>query len=258
MWASPAQRDETQAKDDQELSKVIADPLLRPWASPMPTREELVAAKLDPDAYVGHDRDWYDGVDPRPWTRRWAGSSSALRGLGLDGAPCSCFTADHGEEFLEHGRTFHGQSVYGELNNVPARFWGPGSVPAGRVVDETVQTIDVMPTLLEMSGLPVPDAAQGHSLLPLLVRRAAPGSAARARAAGRTVRPSPRRLETEDERRPAPARHRVLRPIVGGWKLIHNTKRPGGHAGVRALRPRARPARPARTSRPRIPTWWRA
>ena len=86
-----------------------------------------------------------------------------LKGLGLDRKTVVVFTGDHGEEFYEHGRSFHGQSVYGEQNNMPLVVWGPGVVPAGRTVDETVQTIDLMPTLLELSRLSAPAGIQGHS-----------------------------------------------------------------------------------------------
>src|SRR4030095_5313583 len=78
------------------------------------------------------------------------------------------FTSDHGEEFLEHGAMFHGQSVYGELTRVPLVLWGPGRVPAGAVVEETVESVDIMPTLLELAGLAPPPGVQGRSLVPLL------------------------------------------------------------------------------------------
>jgi len=68
-----------------------------------------------------------------------------VRALGLERRTLVAFTADHGEEFFEHGRAFHGQSVYGELNNMPLILWRPGAVRAGVVVEPTVQMIDVMP-----------------------------------------------------------------------------------------------------------------
>ena len=40
---------------------------------------------------------------------------------------------------------------------MPLFFWWPGVVSAGAVVDELVQSIDVMPTLLELAGLSVPE-----------------------------------------------------------------------------------------------------
>jgi choline-sulfatase len=71
--------------------------------------------------------------------------------------------ADHGEEFMDHGRVGHGQSVYEELIHVPMIFTGPG-IAAGVTIDTPVQNIDLLPTL---AGLlwdeRLPDA-QGRDL----------------------------------------------------------------------------------------------
>ena len=227
MWAS-AQRNETQAKDDQALIKVIADPLLRRMGNPMPTREELVAAKLDPEAHVGHNRDWYDGAI-RGLDAELGRLVERLSGLGLDSRTLLVVTADHGEEFLEHGRTFHGQSVYGELSDVPLVFWRPGSVPAGRVVDRTVQTIDVMPTLLEGSGLRTPAAAQGRSLLPLLWMPEGGAVQAAGGAGGWEDRPAvTEKLATPGSAAggaPPPRDTESFAIVARGFKLVHNAKR---------------------------------
>jgi len=87
-----------------------------------------------------------------------------LRKLGLSEDTLLILTSDHGEEFLEHGRMFHGQSVYSELNQVPLFFRLPGAVPAGVVVNQTVQTIDIMPTILEICRLAAPGKISGQSL----------------------------------------------------------------------------------------------
>jgi arylsulfatase A-like enzyme len=50
-----------------------------------------------------------------------------LRGLGLEQRSVIAFYADHGEEFHEHGRMWHGQSVYGELLRVPLILWAPAA-----------------------------------------------------------------------------------------------------------------------------------
>ena len=164
MWADPAKR-EAHHQDLEAVRKVISDPLLKLFG--MPTRAELVKAGLDADAYVKHDVDWYDG-SIRGLDTEMGRLFERLKGLGLDDRTLVVFTADHGEEFLDHGRTFHGQSVYGELTQVPLMMRWPGVLPAGRVVDEVVQTIDVMPTLLAISGLTAPPEIQGQSLVPLV------------------------------------------------------------------------------------------
>jgi arylsulfatase A-like enzyme len=151
-----------------------------------------------------------------------------LKGLGLDRKTLLVFTGDHGEEFYEHGRSFHGQSVYGEQNNMPLVLWGPGVVPAGRTVDETVQTVDLMPTLLELSRLPVPQGVQGHSLVPLLAGGGSREGGA-VRASARDSRPAiSEKAETKHAGGPPPRDTASEAVIDGGWKLIHNTKHAPG------------------------------
>jgi arylsulfatase A-like enzyme len=76
--------------------------------------------------------------------------------------------SDHGEEFHDHGRMWHGHSVYGELAHVPLFVRWPWRVPGGTRIDEVVESIDIMPTLLDLSQLPYPTGIQGQSLAPLL------------------------------------------------------------------------------------------
>jgi len=59
-------------------------------------------------------------------------------------------TADHGEEFWEHGSVFHGQSLYEELLHVPLVVKFPRGWGAGREVSEAVSTVDILPTLAEL------------------------------------------------------------------------------------------------------------
>jgi hypothetical protein len=144
--------------------------------------------------------------------------------LGLDRRTLVVFTSDHGEEFLEHGRMFHGQNVYGHQNNVPLILWQPGFVPAGREVTETVQTIDIMPTLLAASGLAVPPAAQGHSLWELM---APAGGAVRA-AAGGWPALSEKARTAEGSGAPAPHETASVAIVEGPFKLVHHTERAAG------------------------------
>jgi len=75
------------------------------------------------------------------------------------------FTSDHGEEFWEHGRNGHGKALFEETLRVPLIVRYPPAVPAGAVVSERIEAVDVFPTLLELAGLPVPDEIDGRSLL---------------------------------------------------------------------------------------------
>jgi arylsulfatase A-like enzyme len=78
------------------------------------------------------------------------------------------FTADHGEELFDHQRYFfHGNSVYGGTLRIPLVVAGPGLL-AGRRVPALVQNIDLLPTALDLLGLPPASGVEGSSLAPLL------------------------------------------------------------------------------------------
>ncbi|HEX6884111.1 MAG TPA: sulfatase-like hydrolase/transferase [Planctomycetota bacterium] len=78
-------------------------------------------------------------------------------------------TADHGEGFdAERRRVHHGGRLHEDLLRVPLILRAPGRLAPGRVVEETVRSIDVLPTALELLGLPVPAGLAGQSLLPAL------------------------------------------------------------------------------------------
>lgn len=74
-------------------------------------------------------------------------------------------TADHGEEFQEHGNMGHGPFLYDVNTRVPWILRLPGGRGGGRRVDGPVSTIDILPTLLEAAGAPVPPAIGGRSRL---------------------------------------------------------------------------------------------
>ncbi len=78
-------------------------------------------------------------------------------------------TGDHGETFWEHGDFWnHGLMTYGTTVNVPLILRFPDGRGAGRVVQEPVSTIDLVPTLCELLGVPIPPLVDGKSLLPAL------------------------------------------------------------------------------------------
>jgi len=75
--------------------------------------------------------------------------------------------ADHGDEMYEHGKIGHGQSLHEELVHIPYVISYPPLFPAGKVVDEGVELVDVLPTIVDALGGKVPADAQGESLVPL-------------------------------------------------------------------------------------------
>jgi arylsulfatase A-like enzyme len=78
------------------------------------------------------------------------------------------FAADHGEELYERSRYFgHAKSVYASVLHVPLVLRHPATLGAGRVVPDLVGLEDLMPTVLELVGLPPPRGTRGRSLAPL-------------------------------------------------------------------------------------------
>jgi arylsulfatase A-like enzyme len=77
-------------------------------------------------------------------------------------------TADHGEEFWDHGGLEHGHTMYDELLHVPLAVWGPGLAP--RRVAGPVSLTDLLPTVVDAVGGSVPSGLDGVSLWPVLAR----------------------------------------------------------------------------------------
>jgi arylsulfatase len=75
------------------------------------------------------------------------------------------FIADHGEAFGGHGEWQHGTSLYGEQIDIPLLIRFPGGAGGGSRVRRLAGQADVLPTVLESVGLPVPEGLDGVSLL---------------------------------------------------------------------------------------------
>jgi hypothetical protein len=90
----------------------------------------------------------------------------------LDPQTIVVVTADHGEEFGEHGLRFHARSLYNAVVRVPLLMRVPGA--AARRVTTPVSIVDVMPTLLDLAGVLGPAGMNGRTLVPALHGRAAP------------------------------------------------------------------------------------
>lgn len=77
-------------------------------------------------------------------------------------------TADHGEEFREHGGIGHGRTLYAEVINVPMLFVFPDGRFAGKKIGTHVISLDILPTLREYIGGKRGPAEEGMDLMPLL------------------------------------------------------------------------------------------
>lgn len=139
-----------------------------------------------------------------------------LRSLGLYEKTAIVVMGDHGESLGEHGEDLHDYFVYQSTIHVPLLIRMPGG-PRGQEIDDPVSIIDVAPTLLSMSGVPVDDTMAGIDLSVRL------SETARTESAG-----------NEDERRRylycesvSPARYGcnpVLAVISDRWKFIQSSR----------------------------------
>ena len=73
-------------------------------------------------------------------------------------------TADHGEGFWEHGRCNHGSTLHEEQVHVPLIVVRPGPAQTSSRVPALACHADLMPTILELLAMPVPERVQGRSL----------------------------------------------------------------------------------------------
>ncbi len=88
-------------------------------------------------------------------------------------------TADHGEEFWDHGHVFHDKTLYDEMLRIPLLFHdATGTLRPGRIA-VNAGIIDILPTLRELAGLLPDPRAMGASLLPLMARAEPPAPRAR-------------------------------------------------------------------------------
>jgi len=126
-----------------------------------------------------------------------------LRRLDLDERTVVVFNADHGEMLGDHGLLFKGGYFYDEVVRAPLILRGPG-LPAGKRVADLVETVDLLPTLLELLGLAKSDRVQGRSLFPVIA-----GTDRRARAVHAEF-PAAKMIRTRD------------------WKLVHYLRAPYG------------------------------
>ncbi len=157
-----------------------------------------------------------------------------LRDSGLTEETLLVVTADHGEEFREHGELGHGYNLYRTVLRVPLIIRDPGSAPA--VIDGPVSLLDVAPTILDLAGEdPETLAGEGRSLASLL------GSSARQEPRflfaetiwGEEIpivqdlpQPDPRKEDSSNwipPLDPPPSRATLGTSLTDGrWKLIHD------------------------------------
>jgi arylsulfatase A-like enzyme len=139
------------------------------------TGEAIARVETDnPDpALAKHMRELYDGEIR--FTDEYIGKVEAkLRELGLWDDTMIVITADHGEEFHEHGGFWHGLTLYDEQIRVPLLIKWPKGMPGAPATERghVSRHIDVAPTLLSRAGITPPAAMQGIDLATPVAERA--------------------------------------------------------------------------------------
>jgi len=115
---------------------------------------------------TAHLLNLYDGEIR--WTDSQLGRLFAeLRSRGLTDNLIIVLTADHGEEFLEHGDWGHGNNLYQHALGVPLIMSGP-NIPEGISEIVTAGQIDILPTLLTLAGIPVHERIEGSDLFDVI------------------------------------------------------------------------------------------
>lgn len=146
------------------------------WLNAHPTGAHFVWMHL----YDPHDP--YDPPPPyseiykeRPYDGEIAYADSALghflaylKKRGWYNGALIVVVGDHGEGLGEHQEDTHGIFLYDSTTHVPLLVKLPHNREAGKHVEAQVRTTDIMPTILDLLGLPAPGQLDGASLNPLL------------------------------------------------------------------------------------------
>jgi arylsulfatase A-like enzyme len=118
------------------------------------------------ERFGGDDIDRYDGEIA--FTDAFVGKLLAtLTELDLDDQTIVVFVSDHGEEFGDHGLQGHGRNLHREVTRLALGIRVPDTPPLR--VPDPVHAVDLLPTLLELVGVPPPATPiSGRSLAPLM------------------------------------------------------------------------------------------
>ncbi len=121
-------------------------------------------ANPNPDpALADTYRDAYDGAI-RFLDGELAKLFADLKAKGIYDDALIVLTADHGEEFHEHGGWWHGTTLYDEQIAVPLIVKPPHGGGAGIVNQAMVSSLDVAPTIIAGAGVAVPQTMVGKPL----------------------------------------------------------------------------------------------
>lgn len=150
--------------DESDWSISKAGELWTQWEKNLPSDTQERAA------LASHMRNLYDGAVS--YVDDCIGQIiGTLEELGQMENTIVAVTADHGEEFLEHGGTTHKGTLYEELVHIPLLVFSPRR--NGARIQDLVRNFDLMPTFLDFAGVDVADEElDAVSLRPLMEGRA--------------------------------------------------------------------------------------
>jgi len=103
--------------------------------------------------------------DARYFDEHFGDFLQGLHEAGLYDRSIIAVTADHGEEFQEHGGWWHGTTLYEEVVRVPLIVKRANEPLAGRRRVDPVRTIDIAPALVAAAGVPEPSRFMGQNIL---------------------------------------------------------------------------------------------
>jgi arylsulfatase A-like enzyme len=179
------------------------------------SREECIKNGFDPARYVHNATDRYDGEIANN-DKNIELLIQQLEKSGVLDNTIVIVVSDHGEEFMEHGWTGHGSTLYQEQTHGIFLMWNPQWFPKPRRVADPVQLIDLMPTILDLLHIPVQGVIQGQSLVPLAIgqpfERKGPVMTSRIPQAATSLVPVPENLT------------RTFAWIDPQWKLIYRNE----------------------------------
>lgn len=105
----------------------------------------------------------YDGEIA--YTDDWIGFFfDSLKSRGLWDNTLIILTADHGESLGEFGEMTHGMFIYRPTTHVPLIMRWPGLLPEGKRIADRVTSVDIVPTVLDLLGIPAEVPFDGTSL----------------------------------------------------------------------------------------------
>ena len=148
---------------------------------PWPNFQESFQGK--PAGHLRKHREWHLEEKDWPWWRqvvaKYYGDVTlidecvgrvweTIRQCGVEDNTIFIFSTDHGDALGSHKHFEKAGTMYDEVFRIPLLMKMPMARSEVREVPEFVRLLDLMPTLVELAGVELPQPVDGRSLVPLL------------------------------------------------------------------------------------------